>query len=193
MLHVGSGGATVDVHGASVTINDQNGYYGFVRCTEFLSGDGELTIVDSVGGATLKPNGYRDASFHGRFASYVPVDSSYMELRNAEMYIPSGVTHKFTGIYHDRNNVWFGRLSGEGTLHVIGTSDTKPAYVILGQDDAPDADFSGTLLLKWGSNIMAYPQLVKVGGNAQRISGGANELYGNVIVRAGSLLAGNDS
>jgi autotransporter-associated beta strand protein len=65
--------------------------------------------------------------------------------------------------------------------------------VILGQDDAPDADFAGTLKLKYGSNNTAYPQLVKVGNNAQRISGSANRFDGNTIVRAGSLLAGNDS
>ena len=194
MLHIGSGGATVDVHGVSVTINDQNAYYGFIRCPEFLSGDGELTIVDSAGGATLKPNGYRDASFRGKFTSYVPVDSSNcMELRNAEMHIPRGITNKFSGILHDRSNVRFGRLSGEGTLHVITAQAPLPAYVFLGQDDAPDADFPGTLLLKHNASQYAYPQLVKIGGNAQRISGGANELLGNVIVRAGSLLAGNDS
>ena len=198
MLHIGSGGATVDVHGATVSINAAQNYYGFDRCPEFLSGEGELTVVDTDGVAKLRSNGYRDASFRGKFTSYVPFDASEVEcngfeLRNAEMHIPSGVTHTFAGIYSDRCNLWFGRLSGFGTLAVSSIKDTRPAYVILGQDDAPDVDFAGTLTLTYGDNDQACPQLVKGGNNAQRISGSANQFVGNTIVRAGSLLAGNDS
>ena len=199
MLHIGSGGATVDVHGVTVSMNDTGNdyYYNFDRCPEFLSGEGELTVVDTDGEAELKSNGYRDASFRGKFTSYVPFSASGgcrgFELRNAEMHIPSGVTHSFVSIYSDRCNLWFGRLSGFGTLDVRSIKDTRPAYVILGQDDAPDVDFAGTLTLTYGDSDQAYPQLVKVGNNAQRISGSANRLDGNTIVRAGSLLAGNDS
>ena len=76
---------------------------------------------------------------------------------------------------------------------MTGTQDYFPAYLFVGQDDAPDADFAGVLTLERGSNGTAFPQLVKVGNNAQRISGSANKFDGNTVVRAGSLLAGNDS
>lgn len=195
MLHIGSGGATVDVHGATASFNDSLGYYRFCCCPEFLSGDGELTVVDSVGGGKLRSNGYHDASFRGKFTSYVPFSDSEgcegFELRNAEMHIPSGVTHTFKSIRDGRCCLRFGRLSGPGAIYAIGVSDRMPAHFLLGQDDAPDADFEGTMTLEMAGNT--YPQLTKVGNNAQRISGSANKFDGNTVVRAGSLLAGNDS
>jgi hypothetical protein len=126
IFHVGSGGATVDVHGVNTTINDANYYYGVDRCPEFLSGEGELTVVDALGVATLKANYYRDTSFRGKFTSYVPFSGAPIELRNAEMHVPQGVTHVFSAVIHDRQDLRFGRLSGSGTLDVTASQDYRP-------------------------------------------------------------------
>ncbi len=191
----GAGGATVDLQGTNVLFTDVRASYGLDKCTEFFGGTGEIRVVNTgAAEAKIYCYGYHDASFRGKFTSYVPVTGDQgLEFRNAEWCVPEGVTNTFTQIAEDRFVLRFGRLSGKGTLAAQAIQTYIPARFCLGQDDAATADFEGTLNVYYGSSTLGALQLVKVGNNAQRISGAANTFEGHTIVRAGSLLVGNDS
>lgn len=194
-LVAGAGGATVNLLGESVSLTDVRNFYGLDKCTEFFGGTGEIKVVNTgATGAKILCNGYHDASFRGKFTSHVPVEGSQgLEFRNAEWCVPEGVTNTFTQIAEDRFMLRFGRLSGKGILTAQAIQTYIPARFCLGQDDAATADFEGTLNVFWGASNLGALQLVKVGNNAQRISGAANTFQGHTVVRAGSLLVGNDS
>lgn len=194
-LVVGAGGATVDLLGQNVSLTDARNFYSLDKCTEFFGGTGEIRVVNtSATEAKIQCYGYHDASFRGKFTSYVPVTGEQgLEFRNAEWCVPEGVTNTFTQIAVDRFPLRFGRLSGKGTLTAQAIQYYIPAQFLLGQDDVAAADFEGTLNVYYGAFQLGALQLVKVGNNAQRISGAANTFQGHTIVRAGSLLVGNNS
>ena len=200
-LRIGPGGVTVDFAGEIATrfqLNDIFCYYGVDRCTEFFAGTGELKIVDSVNTEScIDANAYQDYGFAGRLTSYVPfktVGMGGLVFAKADFHVPAGVAHEFKQVSEPYHRLRFGRLTGSGTLYAQAIQTSVPGFFLLGQDGVEEvADFSGKLTLEWGSNIMNALQLVKIGDNAQRISGAENAFYGNTIVRAGALLVGNDS
>jgi len=194
-LVAGAGGATVDLQGQNVSLADSRSFYGLDKSTEFFGGTGEIRVVNtSATEAKIQCYGYHDAAFRGKFTSHVPVTGEQgLGFRNAEWCVPEGVTNTFTQIAEDRFMLWFGRLSGKGTLTAQAIQTYIPGRFFLGQDDVPAADFEGTLGVYCGGNSIGALQLVKVGNNAQRISGAANTFEGHTIIRAGSLLVGNNS
>lgn len=191
-----SGKSTVDICGKNLKLTN-NGSQGVDRSSEFFAGTGELILTNSsTTPAICEPNGYRDCLFHGTFTSYVPIKGGAgLQFPNAELHIPKGITNLFTSVLERRKNVQFGRLSGDGRIEVKTCTMTTPGCFYLGmdRDPRPVADFPGEMQVIYEHPTHAIPRLVKIGDNAQRISGGANLFQGNSTIRKGSLLVGNDS
>ena len=193
-LVVGEGGVTVDLKGQTTSLNDINTHYGLDKSTPYFGGTGELKVVDTTGGAALRPNGFFDGCFRGTFTSYVPMNGDNgFQLPNATFCVPAGVMHSFGGISEDRYRLRFGRLTGSGTLTAEAPQSFVASGFYVGQDGVADADFAGALSLKYGAGSCGALRLIKIGDNAQRLSGAANQLEGHTLVRAGALLVGNDS
>jgi len=189
------GTTTIDLNGGTALWSDVTESYDRLPNTEFFAGTGTIRLVDrsAAGTGQVSVNKYRDALFRGTMSAEVSVGGGGLKMPHATWCVPAGFTTFFEQQCAPRRDPAFARLTGEGTFRVTTTQSAEPGYFTLGEDGGADADFAGTLSLEMGGNTCSATQLLKIGDNAQRLSGTANRLEGNTIVRAGRLLVGADS
>jgi hypothetical protein len=165
---------------------------------EMFKGSGQLVITNSLSTESkLLINGYKDYSFMGKLVSFVNIegDSRGGGFPNAELHLPENVSYTSMQIEGHRGYIHWGNISGEGNIYCESSQASIPAYFYIGSDKVSSQvpDFKGEMVLKLTSSVCGAPQLIKTGKNAQRLSGAANQIDTNPIVRDGSLLIGNDS
>lgn len=169
--------------------------FGLPRARELLVGSGTLVLTNSASETVgLVPAGFADAGFAGRLELAVPlVTDGYSNpggwsWPNAIVEIPAGRKDEFFDVNEPWNALRLGGLTGAGELAMTYKYKPSDAALTVGCDSESELDFAGTITL--GQNGAFRGRLVKVGSNAQRLSG-ANVIPGAVSVEGGKMVLGH--
>lgn len=194
--------ATASSKPGELTFSAREWFPSGLRSGGLWAGAGTLVLTNSQGTAGMGWDGFRNRLFTGtiidrvgtgdatksdnnKYVGYVPA------LENARLFLPEGVAW-YIGYGMDLDGIMpfrLGGLDGAGTIDCQQRWTSGIESLRVGSDDGESHDFAGRLRI--ARNGAYYGQLLKVGSNAQRISGEANELQTSARVLDGQLILGH--
>lgn len=197
-FYVGEGGVTFDVAGVARTVgNDGGDKAGFSGhpVGDFYVGSGDITFTntsETAGSIVFKELGL--SRLTGRMIQCAPKQNSGdctppFLLPQAEYVVPADLDTYVYQMMDGYQDLWIGRLTGEGAFRIYGRNNYMDPVAHIGRDADETFTFGGRLCAySISENNNASARYMKIGTNRWRLTNPAGEVRSSTRVANGDVL-----